>query len=26
MLLDRLLEIAGWALPWSPDREAEVPW
>lgn len=26
MLLDRLLEIAGWALPWTRDRTAQVPW
>lgn len=26
MLLDRLLEMSGWALPWQPEREAEVPW
>ena len=26
MLLDRLLEIADWAVPWSREREVEVPW
>jgi 8-oxo-dGTP pyrophosphatase MutT (NUDIX family) len=26
MLLDRVLEMSGWARPWRPDREAEVPW
>ena len=26
MLLDRMLQIAGWAVPWYRDREAEVPW
>jgi 8-oxo-dGTP pyrophosphatase MutT (NUDIX family) len=26
MLLDRILEITGWAAPWSPDREVGVPW
>jgi 8-oxo-dGTP pyrophosphatase MutT (NUDIX family) len=26
MLLDRLLEIAGWARPWSRDRVVGVPW
>jgi 8-oxo-dGTP pyrophosphatase MutT (NUDIX family) len=26
LLLDRLLEVAGWAVPWAPGREAEVPW
>lgn len=26
LLLDRLLEISGWAVPWAPGREAEVPW
>lgn len=26
LLLDRLLEISGWAVPWVPGREAEVPW
>jgi 8-oxo-dGTP pyrophosphatase MutT (NUDIX family) len=26
MLLDRLLEIAGWAAPWSREREVGVPW
>ena len=26
LLLDRLLEIGGWAVPWSRDRQAEVPW
>lgn len=26
MLLDRLLQIAGWAVPWSRDREVGVPW
>lgn len=26
LLLDRLLDLAGWAVPWSPDRETEVPW
>ena len=26
MLLDRLLEIGGWAVPWSRERQAEVPW
>ena len=25
MLLDRLLELSGWAGPWSPDREVPVP-
>lgn len=26
MLLDRLLEIGGWAVPWPRHRQAEVPW
>jgi 8-oxo-dGTP pyrophosphatase MutT (NUDIX family) len=26
LLLDRLLEIGGWARPWSRDRTAEVSW
>jgi 8-oxo-dGTP pyrophosphatase MutT (NUDIX family) len=26
MLLDRLLEIGGWARPWTRDRTAQVPW
>jgi 8-oxo-dGTP pyrophosphatase MutT (NUDIX family) len=26
LLLDRLLELSGWAVPWAPGREAEVPW
>lgn len=26
MLLDRMLEIAGWAVPWSRQREVGVPW
>ena len=26
MLLDRLLDIAGWAGPWARDREVGVPW
>jgi 8-oxo-dGTP pyrophosphatase MutT (NUDIX family) len=26
MLLDRLLEIAGWAAPWAREREVGVPW
>ncbi|MCU0301039.1 MAG: CoA pyrophosphatase [Candidatus Nanopelagicales bacterium] len=26
MLLDRLLELAGWSGPWPRDREVAVPW
>ena len=25
MLLDRLLDLAGWAGPWARDREVGVP-
>jgi hypothetical protein len=26
MLLDRLLELAGWSADWPRDREVAVPW